>query len=177
MSFHFHFHDNRTVVRDTDCPAPATPRTDSAAHELGESWECTGTLYNSVRERRTECSRLHYITRTLKCCAPVQLNKWGDYPSMGEPVWPSRFIPMKTPLTEQLLSAWDPNKACRSPLTLPLVIASCKAKNRRLGMIMNLAGHDCLYEDDIPADVAIHHVRLRSSSLTINHRGGLYIHR
>jgi hypothetical protein len=66
---------------------------------------------------------------------------------------------MKTPLTEQLLSAWDPSKACASPLTLPLVIATCKAKNRRLGMIMNLAGHDCLYEDDIPADVAMHHVR------------------
>jgi mRNA-capping enzyme len=32
-----------------------------------------------------------------------KLQKWGDYASYGEPVAPSRFIPMKTPLSPSLL--------------------------------------------------------------------------
>jgi hypothetical protein len=30
----------------------------------------------------------------------TKLQKWGDYASFGEPVGPSRFVPMKTPLSE-----------------------------------------------------------------------------
>jgi hypothetical protein len=36
-----------------------------------------------------------------------KLQKWGDYASFGEPVQPSRFIPMKTPLSTEILQSWS----------------------------------------------------------------------
>ena len=47
-----------------------------------------------------------------------KLQKWGDYASYGEPVAPSRFIPMKTPLSPTLL-AKDAEESLPNILTLP----------------------------------------------------------
>jgi len=55
-----------------------------------------------------------------------KLQKWGDYTSFGEPVLPSRFIPMKTPLSPSLIQ----NDRFENVLTLPVFLADQRAKGR-----------------------------------------------
>ena len=85
-----------------------------------------------------------------------KLQKWGDYASFGEPVAPSKFIPMKTPLSPTLLA--DP-AAFENVLTLPAFLEAQLKLGRKVGLIIDLSNHDCLYHDGVPADVRRVHVR------------------
>jgi atypical dual specificity phosphatase len=83
-----------------------------------------------------------------------KLQKWGDYASFGDVVEGTRLIPMKTPLSERYVDG-----AYEHVLTVEGLIREQMAFGRRIGLIIDLTNHDCLYEDDIPANVRRVHVR------------------
>lgn len=91
--------------------------------------------------------------------------RWGDYQSMGTPVWPTRFIPMKTPLSHDLIQNWSLPEAPKHRLTVSDVIETHAAQGRRVGLFLDLSNHDCLYETDIPSDVQYQHIRLVAKEL------------
>jgi protein-tyrosine phosphatase len=73
----------------------------------------------------------------------------GDYEAVGTPVYPSLFIPMKTPMSEEILSNWSLAAPPRHAHTLSLLLATQRAEGRRVGLIIDLANHPCLYADDL----------------------------
>jgi alpha-glucan,water dikinase len=84
-----------------------------------------------------------------------KLQKWGDYESFGTPVWPSRFVPMKTPLSHDILRDWKLLEAPHHSLTVQDLLAAQAAAGRQVGLIIDLTNHDCLYEEDVPAEVGV----------------------
>lgn len=90
-----------------------------------------------------------------------KLRKWGDYASYGDPVIPSRFIPMKTPLSPSLLH----NQTFESVLTLPNFLAEQSAAGRTVGLVIDLSNHDCLYLDGMPPHLERVHVRNVAKSI------------
>ncbi|KAL4422635.1 hypothetical protein ABPG75_008832 [Micractinium tetrahymenae] len=90
----------------------------------------------------------------------TKLQKWADYEAMGSPVWPTNFVPCKTPMSKEILDNWSLPEAPRHPLTVPLLLARQAALGREVGLIIDLANHDCLYSDDVPDSVEYEHVQL-----------------
>lgn len=84
-----------------------------------------------------------------------KLQKWGDYESFGTPVWPSRFVPMKTPLSHDILRDWKLLEAPHHSLTVQDLLSAQAAAGRQVGLIIDLTNHDCLYEEDVPAEVGV----------------------
>lgn len=84
-----------------------------------------------------------------------KLEKWGDYENYGAPVGPARFIPLKTPLTNEILQG----RQFGSNFTLREFLDSQKALERKVGMIIDLSNHDCLYSQDIPTEIRYKHIR------------------
>ncbi len=68
----------------------------------------------------------------------------ANYPATGSPVWPTRFLPMKTPMSQEILDNWSLPEAPKHPLTVPLLLAQQEAAGRQVGLIIDLANHDCL---------------------------------
>lgn len=68
----------------------------------------------------------------------------ADYEATGSPVWPTNFIPMKTPMSNEILDNWSLPEAPRHPLTVKLLLARQSALGREVGLIIDLANHDCL---------------------------------
>ena len=96
----------------------------------------------------------------------AQIAKWASKPSCGKPVWPTRFIPSKTPLTEELLQERFPVPGtCAHPHTVPRLVKHCHAKGWPVGLIINLCAQDGLYAADVPFDLPTFHVGLESKSL------------
>ncbi|KAF8067198.1 pir-1 [Scenedesmus sp. PABB004] len=95
----------------------------------------------------------------------TKLRKWGDYAAFGEPVAPSRFIPMKTPLSTDILGSWQLPEPPAHSLTVRDLLAAQAAAGRRVGLVLDLSNHDCLYTDDIPHDVRYIHVQLVAKEL------------
>ncbi|KDD76743.1 hypothetical protein H632_c121p1 [Helicosporidium sp. ATCC 50920] len=94
-----------------------------------------------------------------------KLQKWGSYPSLGLPVYPTRFLPMKTPMSEEILSNWSLPEPPQHTLSVRSLLAETRQAGRPLGLIIDLANHDCLYADDLPADVAHSQVALEAKVL------------
>jgi alpha-glucan,water dikinase len=63
---------------------------------------------------------------------------------MGSPVWPTRFLPMKTPMSNEILSSWSLAEAPKHPLTVPRLLETQSKLGRTVGLIIDLANHDCL---------------------------------
>lgn len=80
----------------------------------------------------------------------TKLQKWGDYESTGAPVAPTRFVPMKTPLSQAILGDWSLPQQPRYRLTVPELLEDQVAAGRRVGLLLDLSNHDCLYSEDIP---------------------------
>jgi hypothetical protein len=72
-----------------------------------------------------------------------------------QPVWPSRFIPMKTPLSEEILDSWELPEPPKHRLTVPDLLAAQAAAGRRVGLLLDLSNHDCLYASDVPSSVQV----------------------
>ncbi|KAI7835650.1 hypothetical protein COHA_010442 [Chlorella ohadii] len=89
-----------------------------------------------------------------------KLQKWADYAAVGTPVWPTKFIPMKTPMSREILDNWSLPGPPKHPLTVPLLLEGQAAQGRTVGLIIDLANHDCLYSDDVPDTVEYEHVQL-----------------
>lgn len=71
----------------------------------------------------------------------TKLQKWGDYQSFGEPVFPTRFIPMKTPLSQEILDNWQLPEAPKHKLTVSTLLNAEHAAGRRVGLLLDLANH------------------------------------
>lgn len=71
----------------------------------------------------------------------TKLQKWGDYESFGEPVWPTNFIPMKTPLSHEILDNWQLPEAPKHRLTVSTLLEAEKAAGRRVGLLLDLSNH------------------------------------
>ncbi|KAL4852861.1 mRNA-capping enzyme [Chlorella vulgaris] len=89
-----------------------------------------------------------------------KLQKWADYEAMGSPVWPTRFLPMKTPMSNEILGSWSLAEAPKHPLTVPRLLETQSKLGRTVGLIIDLANHDCLYSDDMPESLEYEHVQL-----------------
>jgi hypothetical protein len=74
---------------------------------------------------------------------------------LPQPVWPSRFIPMKTPLSEEILDSWELPQPPKHRLTVPDLLAAQAAAGRRVGLLLDLSNHDCLYASDVPSSVQV----------------------
>jgi hypothetical protein len=91
--------------------------------------------------------------------------RWGDYQGVGDPVAPTRFLPMKTPLSEQILSQWALPCAPRHSLTVREMLASQAAAGRRIGLVLDLSNHECLYTGDMPPGLLYEHIYLVAKEL------------
>lgn len=80
----------------------------------------------------------------------TKLQKWADYESIGQPVSPTMFLPMKTPMSREIIENWSLEDPPRHVLTVQELIESQNKVQRRVGMIIDLANHECLYQDDLP---------------------------
>lgn len=53
-------------------------------------------------------------------------------------------LQMKTPMSLEILDNWSLAEAPRHPLTVPLLLQREAALGREVGLIIDLANHDCL---------------------------------
>eukprot|EP00887_Chlorella_sp_A99_P000324 scaffold13.g324.t1 len=90
----------------------------------------------------------------------TKLQKWGDYEALGKPVWPTKFVPMKTPMSREILANWSLPNPPRHSLTVPQLLEEQAAHGEPVGLIIDLANHECLYYDDIPPSIEYETVQL-----------------
>ena len=62
----------------------------------------------------------------------------GDYASVGEAVRPTKFVPMKTPMSREIISNWTLGDGPKHSLTVPDLLRKQSAKGREIGMIIDL---------------------------------------
>lgn len=80
----------------------------------------------------------------------TKLKKWADYAAVGDPVKPTKFLPMKTPMSKEIIDNWSLDHAPNHTLTIEELITSQERDHgRHVGLIIDLANHECLYLDDI----------------------------
>lgn len=60
-----------------------------------------------------------------------KLKKWGDYASVGAPLHGTKLIPMKTPLSTEIVHKMDITP--KYSLTIPLLIHTQAQHNRHIG--------------------------------------------
>ena len=106
------------------------------------SWseEPCGVLLNRAVGRRARLDRRGMLSLTAPAAAAVQ----ADYAAMGSPVAPTNFIPCKTPMSNEILENWSLQCPPKHALTVPLLLAGQAAAGREVGLIIDLANHDCL---------------------------------
>lgn len=119
---------------------------------------------------RMPCSSMHTTTLVThqqhqQHQVLTKLQKWGDYAAYGEPLGPTRFIPMKTPLSEDILAHWTLPTAPRHRLTVHDLLAAQRAAGRNVGMILDLSNHECLYTADLPPGLHYEHIYLVAKEL------------
>ena len=144
-------------VEGASAPVPAAGKAaDERAHQTrpSSSWGDDSCASTSTASHVFNTA----VTENNVPTVLSKLQKWGDYASYGEPVAPSRFIPMKTPLSPTLL-AKDAEESLPNILTLPKFLAEQRALGRKVGLIIDLSNHDCLYSDGVPPDLERVHVR------------------
>jgi len=80
----------------------------------------------------------------------TKLKKWADYESVGSPVWPTRFLPMKTPMSNEIIENWSLENPPKHTLTVEMLVEGQeRVYGRKVGLIIDLANHECLYKDDM----------------------------
>ena len=170
-------------------PPPAGPS--PALDDGGSSDKGEDTEVDAVTGLPVSFSGV-FNTRVTDTNVPTvlsKLQKWGDYESYGEPVGPSRFIPMKTPLSPTLLAdlgvrgderADDLERPRASEEitptsteritphvhTLPGFLAAQKRRGRDVGLVIDLSNHDCLYSDGI-LETGVRRVHVRNVAKSV----------
>eukprot|EP01025_Chloroclados_australasicus_P030242 TRINITY_DN3034_c0_g2_i1.p1 TRINITY_DN3034_c0_g2~~TRINITY_DN3034_c0_g2_i1.p1 ORF type:complete len:363 (-),score=41.64 TRINITY_DN3034_c0_g2_i1:2803-3891(-) len=91
-----------------------------------------------------------------------KVDKWGGQESMGEPVGPTKFIPMKTPFSKKIVNQINIQQPKIMPhiLTVEVLLMEQRSLGREVGMIFDLTDHECLYAQDIPEEIEYQQVRL-----------------
>lgn len=89
-----------------------------------------------------------------------KLKKWGDYNSFGHPMVAEMIVPMKTPLTVDILNDWGHtlDEMPKHVHTVSTFLKAQREEGREVGLIVDLCNHDCLYRDDIPSNVSYEHI-------------------
>ncbi len=68
-----------------------------------------------------------------------KLEKWANYPSSGEPVRPTLFIPCKSPFSIKIMETWALSDPPRYPLTVPQLMSEQATRGRKIGLILDLS--------------------------------------
>lgn len=97
---------------------------------------CVSTALSSTLHTHSNTQTTHNTHLTLH----TTQNR-GDYESFGEPVWPTKFIPMKTPLSHDILDNWQLPQAPKHRLTVGTLLAAERAAGRRVGLLLDLSNH------------------------------------
>ena len=97
-----------------------------------------------------------------------KIEKWGDYEAVGGlvPVRGGRgFIPMKTPLTRaQMASLKKSGKRIKYPHDLQGFVRDQASQGRRVGLVIDLTCHDCLYESELSLCPGVRYVHLATEA-------------
>lgn len=94
-----------------------------------------------------------------------KLSKWAALDAVGNPVAPTNFIPCKTPLSAEILANWSLPVPPEHSLSISSLLADQAAAGRRVGMVLDLSNHACLYSQDLQHDgLAYEHVQARPRS-------------
>jgi protein-tyrosine phosphatase len=122
--------------------------------ELLQKWE--GKQRGSHADLVDEFGRVHVSSAHAdeeEVAMPTvltKLKKWADYASVGDPLEPTKFLPMKTPMSKEIIENWSLEHAPKHTLTIDELIESQERDHgRHVGLIIDLANHECLYLDDI----------------------------
>jgi len=93
-----------------------------------------------------------------------KIEKWGDYAAVGGVVPTADgagFIPMKTPLTsKQMASLVEGGKRIEHPHSLLKFVADQALLGRRVGLVIDLTCHDCLYSEELASAPGLSYVHL-----------------
>jgi hypothetical protein len=89
-----------------------------------------------------------------------KLQKWADYPSFGEPVNPTRFLPMKTPMSSEIIQNWSLDEPPQHALTIQSLLKEQEERGRTIGLIIDLSNHETLYAEDLQAVEGIQYAHI-----------------
>ncbi|CAL8467586.1 g7124 [Coccomyxa elongata] len=89
-----------------------------------------------------------------------KLQKWADYPSYGEPVNPTRFLPMKTPMSSEIIENWSLDQPPQHVLTIQSLLKDQREKGRTVGLMIDLSNHETLYAEDLQAVEGLDYVHI-----------------
>jgi len=67
---------------------------------------------------------------------------------------------MKTPMSLEIISNWSLEQPPEHSLTIPELLSSQVVSGRCIGMIIDLANHECLYAEDLPESLEYTHIQL-----------------
>ena len=125
-------------IRIAQVELSGAPR--SSLFSRGMEDECTGSFpAESCRAVPVSDSADVVIESVTTATVLSKLEKWANYPAIGQPVHPTRFIPCKTPLSSQVLASWSLPEPPRHPLTVPHLLAEQQEQGRTVGLILDLS--------------------------------------
>ena len=97
-----------------------------------------------------------------------KIEKWGDYEAVGGLIkvkGGAGFVPMKTPLTRaQMASLKKSGKRIRYPHDLQGFVRDQASQGRRVGLVIDLTCHDCLYESELKLCPGVRYVHLATEA-------------
>lgn len=102
------------------------------------------------------------VRRVPIALQPVHTNHTASF---GTCVAPTRFVPGKTPLAQEILDNWTLDTPPKYPHTVASLIEATATRGDRIGAFLDLANHTCLYSQDLPGDVEYVQVQLVAKQL------------
>jgi hypothetical protein len=72
---------------------------------------------------------------------------------------------VQTPLSAEILDSWSLPSQPKHRLTVPEMVAQQAALGRKVGLLLDLSNHDCLYAADIPPSLTYTHIQLVAKEL------------
>mmetsp|Transcript_16754 Transcript_16754/g.20142 ORF Transcript_16754/g.20142 Transcript_16754/m.20142 type:complete len:225 (-) Transcript_16754:47-721(-) len=138
-------------------PTEVSPDATTPGRQFRDSCGSQESLGDGTAERVFSSSTATVLTK---------LEKWGDYPCFGTPVYKTCMIPMKTPLSIELCKLQQ--LQTQGSFTLTHFLEEQERQHRKVGMIIDLSNHECLYSEDIPDHLNYAHVRCVAKALPDN---------
>jgi alpha-glucan,water dikinase len=89
-----------------------------------------------------------------------KLQKWADYESYGGPVNPTKFLPMKTPMSSEIIRNWSLEQPPKHVLTIQSLCRDQLEQKRTIGLIIDLSNHETLYAEDLQSVPTLQYVHI-----------------
>lgn len=89
-----------------------------------------------------------------------KLQKWADYENYGGPVRPTKFLPMKTPMSSEIIRNWSLERPPQHVLTIQSLCTDQTEKGRTIGLILDLSNHETLYAEDLQTVPGLQYVHI-----------------